>query len=172
MSAEIREHQTTLICSGVAVIAFGLWSIVRGMLWIFFNNTWSPDLIENGPTGVPAEVSANNVLSFAYVLIFVLVLLDLGFRIYIGLSAVSEGSGKHRRMTYVILSCLFLTVSLCGDLFLLVTTVSNDLAMETVASFVVEFSSLIAFFEIIRSSLIIRKYERVRGAEGEESHAG
>lgn len=168
MSAEIRRHQTTLICSGVAVIAFGLWSIVRSFLWLFFDNALIQNMIdEEARSGILAEISADKILTAFYIAIAVLVFLDLCLRIYVGLSAVSEGRGKHRRITYVILSCLFLAVSLYSDLSLLISYMPDALTLETVASFIVEFSSLIAFVEIIRASLRIRKYNR----STEASHA-
>lgn len=75
MSAEIRRHQTTLICSGVAVIAFGLWSIVRSFLWLFFDNALVQNMIEEETrSGILTEISADSILTALYIAIAVFVL--------------------------------------------------------------------------------------------------
>lgn len=159
MTAKIRRHQTTLICSGLAVIAFGFWSIVRAILVLWFNMAQVRAAAEENMP-VDALFSFDTLLTISFVAVFVFLFMDLAFRFYVGLSALSEGNGKQRRVTYIVLSALFLASSLCGQLALFVSSAKEELTMKIIVTLIIEISSNIAFIEIIRSSLAIRRYFR------------
>lgn len=170
MLAEIRRHQTTLICSGLAVIAFGFWSIVRTLLVLWFNMSQVRAAAEEK---MPDDVflSLDAMLIISCFVIFVFLFVDLAFRFYVGLSALSEGSGKQRRITYIVLSALFLVFSLCGQTALFISSAREELTVKIIVTLIIEISSNIAFIEIIRSSLTIRQYMRSGNAAQGEIYA-
>lgn len=167
MPAEIRRHQTNLICSGLAVIAFGVWSIVRAAMTLWLN--WA-EVVEMAAAIVDVDdvpVSLDFIVVLAYLLVCIPLLLDLGFRLYAGLSAYAEGSGMRKRITYVVLSILYLVIVLGIDAVLFVISAKAEFDLDNVVVLVVELTSCIAFYQIIRSSLAIRRYERGRDANAD-----
>lgn len=166
MSAKMRKHQTTLICSGVAVIAFGLWSILRTMMMLIFRKSYFRELLA-GNGDIPVELSTK----ILYITIFVMLILDLLFRLYAGMKAIREGSGKHRRITYIILSILYVAFFVSMDVFLFFDDYGRGVNIENIAGLIIDLTTQIAFIEIIVSSIALRLYEhRQRSGEG-ASHA-
>lgn len=170
MTAKIRKHQTTLICSGLAVIAFGLWSVVRSFLLFFFNLSFIRAAATEMVLAEHPELSVDLVLVVSAILAILMLGADLIFRLFVGLSALAEGGGKRKRIVYVVLSALYLVFSLCSDASIVLAEL-DALTMETVTAVFVDFSSCIAFYEVIRSSLAIRRYERGRNAGQGETYA-
>lgn len=171
MSAEIRRHQTTLICSGLAVIAFGFWSIVRALLVLWFNMT---QIRQTASAQMPEEgviVSVDTVILITVIGIFVMLILDLFFRLYVGFAAVAEGNGKPRRIRYIVYSVLFLVFSVSSQVMLFVSSAREELTVKIFVTLFIEISSNIAFVEIIRSSLAIRRLTGRKNKEREEIHA-
>ena len=37
MQEELRKHETTLLISGMADVAFGAWSLIKAVLYVFLN---------------------------------------------------------------------------------------------------------------------------------------
>lgn len=166
MSAKMRKHQTTLICSGVAVIAFGLWSILRTMMMLIFRKEYLRGLfVENGD--IPLEL----LTKIVYITVFVVLIIDLLFRLYAGMHAIREGSGRHKRITYVILSILYVVFFVSMDFYLLFGNFGRDISADDVAGVIIDLTTQIAFIEIIRSSIALRRYEHMRSRGEGESHA-
>lgn len=172
MSAKIRKHQTTLICSGLAVIAFGIWSIVRALLVFWFNMTRVRSVVSEQMPAEGLDLSPETIITISVIVVFVFLILDLFFRFYVGLSALSEGRGKYKRSTYIVLSVLFLVLSACGQVALFVSSAREELTVKIFVTLIIEFSSNIAFVEIIRSAAAIRWYARKANTDrGETSYA-
>lgn len=161
MTAEIRRHQTTLVCSGLAVIAFGLWSIVRAFLVLFFNMASVRAAAASQMPAEGVELPLDTIITVTCIVIFVVLFLDLVIRSYVGFSAIAEGNGKKKRIHYIVYSILFLVFSLGGQLMLFISSAREELTVSVVISLLIEISSNIAFVEIIRSSLAIRRYARM-----------
>lgn len=152
MDAKVRRHKSILICSGVAVIAFGLWSIARVALMEFFDPV-SLEEFFGTQNDIPRE-TYDLIMFFFFLAVLVF---DLLIRLYIGLSAVSEGKGKKKRIIYVIAALLYGLMSVKSDFHYIIGAADNAVTLTGAAMTIVDLTSCIAMFEITVSSISLRK---------------
>ena len=83
--AQTRRLQDTLTIAGSGVIAFSVWSLAKICLFLTFVDEKALnqlfELIGIGGTSLAITV---------YIILGVIILIDLGFRAYVGLSARAE----------------------------------------------------------------------------------
>lgn len=166
MSAKIRKHQHTLVHSGLALILFGLWGILRLSVMIIQNGSVIAEMIPKDPILTPKQA-----LILVYSLVFVVAAGDLLVRLYVGIRAIQEGRGRSRRITYVVISVVVLALYAYSDITFFGTSLYKGLTTEAVATIIVDFTSCIAFWEIIFASLAIRRYRRMERREKGEAYA-
>lgn len=157
MDAKIRKLRNKLICSGYAVIAFGVWSIVRIILLRLTGAPTLHDMLgqEQGPA----------VERFLYILLTAVLSMDLLFRIYVGRSAIREGQGERHGLFYLILTFLYTAVSLWSDLSYLSGAFHGGADSAMIAANIVDITTCIAMGEIIVSSLYLRILEKEQRAK-------
>ena len=98
----LRRNQDTLIIVGTGVIIFGLWSLLKAVFTLLLNMGSMYDMIMQEDTLV-GRIAA----SVAVVLVL---LIDLGLRLFVGMSAISVGRGGKSRFVFVAIA-LFLAFS-------------------------------------------------------------
>ena len=165
MEAKIRKNQSKLICSGAAVIAFGLWSIVRVFLMRFMDPI-SLEQFWDAPDNIPQE----DFYFLIFVVLLVFLVIDLLLRLYIGLSAIREGKGKRKRIVYVVVAFLYGLLSAVSDPQYFIETAESEITLTGVAMTVVDLTSCIAMFEIVVSSVRLRRLQK--STDGELTEAG
>lgn len=159
MSAQIRKHQTILICSGLAVIGFGLWSIVRTIMFVYLDPLqFSEMFIEQD------QVSEELYRAIVIAVLAVLLALDLLFRLYVGLNAIRLGQGQKRKKRFIFFSAAFLIISLCSDFSFFLSAVRGSFTTEVFASLIVDITNCIAFYRIITSSLALLRLSKAETA--------
>lgn len=98
--AKLRRHRDILSISGLAIIAFGVWDIIKSTLSIAFGS--SSDATEQE---VDLEMQQNlerladgheEVYLIVVVVLFLMVVVGLVLRVYVGLSAHAEAHGKNK----------------------------------------------------------------------------
>ena len=157
MEADIRRFQSKLRTSGFAVIAFGVWTIVRFVLMRYVNPIAYQALVE-----APNEFGYNPKIyeMIVFTLAVAILCVDLLLRLSIGCSAIKESQGKKKRMTYVILALLYAVFSVISDVTFLVSAERQDLTLEILSGIIVNLTSEIALFEIVVSSIRLRLAEK------------
>ena len=151
--ARIRKQQSILMCSGLAVILFGVWSIIRIVLLRFADKNHFIHLLD--PTGIVQE---HNLLNVVLVGILIILSIDLIIRTYIGISAMQEGLGKmKKRITYIVVAAICLAIALYTDITSTALPMNDDFSFEFFLSTVIDISAHIATFEIIVASIKLRK---------------
>lgn len=86
IDAKIRKQRSILLSSGLGVILFGIWSIVKFILMRYMDISQFERLI-----GTIEELPPKTYETFMFIFILVFLIFDLGARLYIGKSAISEG---------------------------------------------------------------------------------
>ena len=124
----LRRNQDTLIIVGTGVIIFGLWSLLKAVFTLLLNMGSMYDMIMQEDTLV-GRIAA----SVAVVLVL---LIDLGLRLFVGMSAISVGRGGKSRFVFVAIA-LFL-------------------AFISHVAAAVELTSLITLTQLINSAMAIR----------------
>lgn len=151
MEARIRRHQDILTCSGYAVILFGAWSIVRMIMIKILDPLELDSLVES------AGEADDLFRAVVFAVIIIMLAVDLLFRLYIGRSAIKEGSGEKKKLTYVILAAAYAAASIWSDVSYLIRSLAGSTSLEMVGSVIVDLTSCIALLEIVISSLSLRK---------------
>jgi len=163
MEAEIRQRRINMSTLGMGVIAFGVWSILKFYLYIWVDSAYVklPD--------VSPEVMAM-VKTFTYVFIAVFLLIDLGLRLYLGLSARAEGMGKRKGRTYIVLTALLLIGNVIAWVIALfnasLTKAENQSTLDFYVSLLVDFSSTAMLADLLYNAIRLRKLEKAKAKEG------
>ena len=155
MEAKLRKHRSKLKISGYAVIAFGLWSIIRIFLMRYFDPL-SFEAMLGEETDIPREFYDEVV--FIGLLVFLSV--DLLYRFFVGRAAIREGSGNRRKMLYVFFALLYGLISVCGDIHYTVLLFSQGGRLIGLTDILVDLSACVAMFEIVYSAAAIRVLEK------------
>lgn len=171
MDAKIRKNQTTLICSGIAVIAFEFWSIARGMIGIYIDDSVVKEILETGIAEMPVGISYTAFVAIVIATAALFIIADMILRLYVGISAIREGNGKKKGIAYVVWSIVYLLIYACTDIYAVSADLGNMPLDVAITSLIIEFTSCIALYEIIRSSIAIRICKRRMAREGSAEYA-
>ena len=154
MEKELRRSQVSLVTLGSGVILFGVWSVIKSLL--YFQTGLFNDLDKQVE---PELLPTIKFITIALVALIVLV--DLGFRLKIGRRARAEGMGRRQKSGYLILAVLIVLVNLAVEVFSLYNLVNNGLAeqsaFESTVTLVVDLSANILLIELIVTALHVRK---------------
>lgn len=163
MQVKHRKIQDHLVISGLAVIAFGLWSVIKSAVFFTLNKGMSNYLDE---AAVPDELRGTISVMTAVILIVVFSI-DIGLRLLVGLNARAEGRGIKRGAGYIVIAILLAVVSVFSFVIFMVTAVRLAETVDTVLTAVVELTSLGALILLIITALINRKFMKASEAERE-----
>ena len=151
MERRLRKSQNNLVVIGYGVIAFGVWSVIKIVLYTALNTDINM-LSAEGET-VPVEV-------FWFIMLIFLAF-ELSLRLYVGFSAVYEGRGRKKRFGYIILALLMALTSFALVAANLAAFGSDESPGKTVVTIIVEASSSIMLAEMaifaVRVKLLGRK---------------
>ena len=148
MKAKLIREETALSISGMAVMAFGLWTIIRVVMEI---------LINMGPV---IEASKGSDEFIVYIIVCVIMifasLIALGLRAYIGLSARSFGRGKDKGILFIIVTGIVIFIDTAALVYSFFQ--SLDLAISDIAAIFVDLTSLFALVRVMVAAISVRAY--------------
>ena len=162
MDAAYRKQQTNLFFSGMAVIAFGLWSAVK---LVVFMTMYPEQVMEMLNYEEIPGVSLTVVL--VLVIVFI-VFFSLLLHFYIGMSAIRDARGKKkRRLPYIIVSVLYIVTLImsCGQSVVNMFHVSDD--TQWFSTYVIDMTSIMVLVIIIVSSGKMKKMRKLQEAAGD-----
>ena len=155
LQIQLRKNQDTLKIVGLGVMVFGVWSIVKTILYT--TAQWSSITEEI----VVPEANATLAKMVYLVMIAVTMAVEIAVRLYIGRSAIAEGRGERRRPGYVIVALLITVVGLTLTVTAFaVPGIRVELNPELLASLFVEITSAVITFEMCWSAVRVRKLRR------------
>ena len=175
---KLRRYENRLAISGMAVIAFGLWSIVKALAYFL---TQSYDVIdafglEDDSHSLEEGLKVADLHSaFSGVLIgiiFTVLVFELLVRVYVGRSAFLDGRElKKKSPVYIILSfliALLLILSLVNRAVTGIEGAATDRSevMDTaVVSNLLDITSLLALAEMVISGIRVRRLRKQLGVK-------
>ena len=153
MEKELRRKQVTLVTLGTGVILFGVWSVVKSLL--YFRTNLFADL------DTQAEPELLPYMLATVVIVALFVFADLGIRLKIGRRARAEGMGRRQKNGYLVLAALIVLVNITGDLLGVYYIVKNGVPEQSgpdyIVSVLVDLSSTVLLAELIITALRVRK---------------
>lgn len=166
----LRKYQNRLTVSGTAVIAFGVWGIIRAALFFL---TQSVDIIK--ALGIEHEVkklegelpgvdirfiSSGIFLGF----VFLIMALDVLLRYYIGRSAILEGRGlKKKSIVYIVIAVIMIIILIIGFIpdsaigIQVDASGSYNIINTALTTRLLDLSSLLALLETVISAIRVRQ---------------
>ena len=100
---KIRKCRDILVTGGLAMVAFGAWTLIRGVLDVakelggVLNNMSYEGLTEEEAAAARELIESNALFYGILAMIIAIMAVDLIIRIYVGLSARAVGLGKKKK---------------------------------------------------------------------------
>lgn len=161
MEKALRKAKSDLTLSGVGSVVFGIWYFVKTILYNLFARNYLNDILGLGET----DRAVRLVLAFLWLMVSALMMV---LYLYVGLCAVSEGTGKSRRrkMFYLILAGALLL----DNGYSLVSSLRNfdfgeTSLLDQVCDVMMDAARLANMAALLRAALRTRKLTRVTEQE-------
>ena len=159
MEKRIRKYRNNLITSGMAVVVFAVWDVVKLVAGYLMNSTYR-EYYQNSfhfDDRILLYLEVFFVLLFTGFLVFV--------QVFVGLSALRIGKGGRHRNGYLVL-CVIMILLTIGSIVLSVKGeggMSFDIAL---AGIILDLTLLAALIDLFVSSIMVRKLEKKLSREG------
>ncbi|MBQ6555224.1 MAG: hypothetical protein IJL89_08335 [Firmicutes bacterium] len=173
-----RHMAHNMTISGIAVIGFGVWSILRAILYFVFHHidfiaVFDIELAKMLDVAGHYTHTAANVIVLLFFISFLVI--ELLLRFYVGRSAMIDAAAKKKKSIIYIILALFMGFGLVTDFFTEISKFfSNDLSerivYEVMASVVIDLTSGFAFLVLALSSIAARIYRKKLRDEGKMVH--
>lgn len=170
----LRKDENTLTVVGSGVILFGVWTVVKMVLQEI--NRFPEFMAELGvdelgfeETGLADLGLDPNLLAMAvaFTVVIIVYLMDLGLRVFVGLSARAEGRGRPQGRLYLILAGLLLVLSGLSFVLYVITYFSHsEYVVDADAAILVELTSFITLLQMIISAVRVRRARRMEKERG------
>ncbi|MBO4913762.1 MAG: hypothetical protein J5449_01020 [Oscillospiraceae bacterium] len=158
MQRELRRNENTLVVAGLGIAAFGVWSIVKMVLMM----TLQADKVLAELDVFGESVTREQAILIVSVIAVAIVLVDMLLRLYVGLSARKDGLGGKKKSTYIVVLCIMIVVTLFADWYSAanLSELSEDSALDTLASLAVELTSTVVMIELAVAAIKVRKLRK------------
>ena len=180
---KLRKYENILAISGVAVIAFGVWTIIKSAFYLLLQPFDIEIFIPPEQLAeMEAEMGPNvDILTSGVIVgaIFFILFLDLLLRFYIGKSAYADGRARKRKRVIYVIVAIIMAVAFANGIWV---TVSNLFIGEpteqsegveymrgVLTSVLLDMTSLLALIELIVSAIQVRRLRKELGIEVKNS---
>ncbi|MBQ6438609.1 MAG: hypothetical protein IJJ06_00555 [Mogibacterium sp.] len=161
----IRRSENTLIVVGTGTILFSVWTVVKTLGMLFLLKDESVAAVRKAVDESGFKLSDQSIFYIVLVVTLIIMILFLAVRIFIGLSAISEGRGSRRRKGYLVLAVIMIITSITAaavNLFSAksqepLVVLSND---ASISAHIVEFTSVVMLVELVFSAMRIRRVRK------------
>lgn len=148
MNSIIRKTEINLITIGTGVILFGLWTFVKFFL-----------------TSVFADINHLENSDLFSISAWIITIIELTIRCYIGFSARSEGRGKRKRILYLILTSFIILIYLpIIALEVLIIFVTPGYIFNMIITLIIDATSVIFLLELMIDSIRLRRLRKQSGS--------
>ncbi|MBQ9269226.1 MAG: hypothetical protein IJ206_06855 [Oscillospiraceae bacterium] len=155
----LRKNQNTLSVIGLGVIVFGVWSVIKIVLYTALDND-----------GLVASSLRGNLDRWVFwIMMGIFLAADLGLRLHVGLSAMAEGRGGSPRKAYIVLTFLMALVSFAlfaAGMVGLWFSDSLEISIGvSLVSSIVDATSCVLLFEMAVSAIQVKRLRKTLGEE-------
>jgi hypothetical protein len=180
---KIRKFKDTLVTGGFAIIAFGVWTVIKGIMESFtilkpmIGSISLGDFTEAQAEQIKAMIEDNSLFYTLFFMVLAFLCVDLVIRLYVGFSARAIGlekkkkNGKERSgIVWLIFGIILGGISVYSLVFTIVDTrdiLQVHSIMYYVVSLFVDVTSIYVTTEVIVSGFRLRYLEK-KQKENEE----
>ena len=183
IDTKIRKFRDTLITGGFAIIAFGIWTVIKSIMEAFtilkpmIGNMTLENLTQAQEEQFKELIESNALFYALMLLILAFLVVDMLLRIYVGLSARAIGLQKKKRngkersgIVWLIFGIILAGIS-TYSLIISLTNAGDILQMYTIMYFVislfVDATSIFVTTELIVTGFRLRGLTRKQNGNGE-----
>ena len=146
----LRKHRDTLYISGNGIMVFGAWSLIQSFFYATILQQELKDMV---------GLESNYPEGLLYIVMFVLVAIEIAFRLYIGFSARAVSKGKKKSPAYLV-TCILVTLYY---LFILIENISDPSRygiLRYIITIILDLTSLYIHVEVVYAGIKVRKILR------------
>ena len=159
---KLRQARNTLVVVGTGIIIMSAWTVIKSLsLTLFERNNITAAIREMGEETM-AEFSDKEVFAVFCAVLCAVTLIFIGIRVYIGLSAISEGKDKKSGSLYIPFTVVYIGITIYQIILqamdLLVENDDFKLEQPSAAAILIELTSLIMLTEMIIAAVKVKKY--------------
>ncbi len=166
MERDLRKYRTNLTIGGTGVMIFGIWGVVKLLLYYFMTPAAVNKDSINNISYEAREISRIFMVSFAVAMI-VLVIVELVLRAIIWRLSVKEGQGKKCGYVHIVLAIIIGVTLTVSDIMYMVSPVARTHTIfDNIIIVIVDSTSLLALFDVIFSSFKVKKLSKELGITG------
>lgn len=153
-----RRYRNSMGISGIGVILFGVWNIVKSILYFMFDNPVKDMLMgyfEGGEIG-----------TIVFIFTISIILFDMILRLIVGLSAYAEARGKKKGKGYIVVGSLMLVfqlIILILSLGLFDSKQGAETIIDEAVTFIVDATAAYALFDTVYSSIKLKMIRKNAG---------
>ena len=162
MQTELRKHQHTLAVVGMGAIGFGIWSVVKAILYLTIINPLKDTVLTDYENITDLEYEYLIALGVTIFITILIVLIDLLLRWRVGKLALDIARGNRLptarffvRTGFVILvDALELVMGFLGIIGVIS---SEEELLDSVSTLLVDLTSVVTLIEMVIAAVMIRK---------------
>ena len=158
----MRRSQNTLIVVGTGTILFSVWTVVKTLSSFVLLKDEVIASVRNTADEVGFILSEQQLFYIVLVIMLIFLILFLAVRIYIGMSAISEGRGLRKSKGYLILAVIVIIINITTVAISLFSAKSQEslgaLSKDTsLSSLVIELTSIVMAVEMVFAAVRLRR---------------
>ncbi|WP_022759795.1 hypothetical protein [Butyrivibrio sp. AD3002] len=156
LERRLRKYNNGLVVSGVGIIIFGIWTIIKAIEEIAFGDIDFFEFVTGGNTEIPFM---KGIVTGILVLVIILILL---WHLYVGGCAILVGRGKKDKKAFLFWAffALILTFSGFNRFFIETSSDPND---TTIAAFLTDVAFCFAILDMFVSYFLSAKTKKQLG---------
>lgn len=160
MEKDLIKHQNMLVDAGTGVLLFAIWNVAKVNLYLGLSLFPIEEVYE---VAAQYEINAQFFLILIVAIIAVILLFQLGIRMFIGLAAIAEGKGKPKGWNYLLLAVFLLLTDLqtywqAFDVDRIMA--GEEISVDMIASLCMEAVSMYILVELIISGFRVKKLKK------------
>ena len=162
MQTELIKHRHTLAVVGLGAIAFGIWSLIKSILYFVLVNPIGNSIASNYDYTNDSEYETVIVLIISFGIVGLFVMADMLFRWRVGRKAMVISRGdREPGVSFFILSAILMLMDL-AELVMGVLSITGFMSSDgdltdQISTLLVDFTSVVMLIEMIYAAVMIRK---------------
>ena len=161
----------TLVIVGTGIIMFGAWAAVKVFSMILLRTDKTVAEMKELLFYEVEDITDREVIVGIVFLAALYVLIELGIRVFVGMSAIAEGRGIRSGRLYIVFMFMLIFAALLAVLFDVAIIINNLVGGGTAegeltrrsagTSFVIDLTSLVMMIEMMAAAFRIKKHNKI-----------
>ena len=165
MQTELIKHRHTLAVVGMGAIAFGIWSLIKSILYFMLVEPIFDTISSNYDDLSNSKYEAWVLVAITFAIVVMFVLIDMLLRWKVGRKAMAVSRGdKEPGVGFFILSSILLLMDMAelimGALSIAGIIPSDEDITDQISTLLVDFTSVVMLIEMLFAAIMIRKLVR------------